>query len=93
MTTKLTLSIDKKVIEKSKKYAAAQNRSLSDLVEAYLRAITESKPESKSLGNKIPEMTDKVRKLRGSFKLPHGLDIKDLDYKEVIREQIIKKYG
>ena len=88
MNTKLTLSLDKKIIERSKKYAAAHNRSLSDLVEAYLRAITESKSETKSVNVQIPEMTDKVRKLRGSFKVPPGLD-----YKEVIREQIIKKHG
>ncbi len=40
MDTKLTLSMDKKVIEKAKKYAAKENTSLSKLVEGFLIRIT-----------------------------------------------------
>jgi len=40
MDTKLTLSMDKKVIEKAKKYAAKENTSLSNLVEGFLIRIT-----------------------------------------------------
>ena len=40
MDTKLTLSMDKKVIEKAKKYAAKENTSLSNLIEGFLIRIT-----------------------------------------------------
>ena len=81
MTTKLTLSIDKEVIEQSKKFAASHNRSLSDIIESYLRTITIS------VGENI-KVTGKVSSLRGSFKTPDGFD-----YKKVLEEEIIKKHG
>lgn len=40
MHTKLTLSIDRDVIERAKKYAQHRHRSLSGLVESYLREVT-----------------------------------------------------
>ena len=39
MNTKLTLTIDQSVIEKAKKYAKEKERSLSDLIENYLKLI------------------------------------------------------
>lgn len=81
MTTKLTLSIDKDVIEQSKKFASSHNRSLSDIIESYLKAIT-------SVEGKSIMATDKVRLLRGSFKTPEGLD-----YKKLLEEEIIRKHG
>lgn len=36
MNSKLTLSIDQSVIEKAKRYASEQGRSLSGIVEEYL---------------------------------------------------------
>jgi len=81
MTTKLTLSIEKEVIEQSKRYAASQNRSLSDLIESYLRTITVT--EKKSI-----EITDKVKSLSGAFKAPA-----DFDYKKILEEEIIRKHG
>jgi len=41
MDKKLTLKINKFVIEKAKKYAASQKRSLSQIVESYLKSLTE----------------------------------------------------
>ena len=43
MNTKLTLTIEQSVIEKAKKYAKEKERSLSDLIENYLKAITKEK--------------------------------------------------
>ena len=40
MNTKLTLTIEQTVIEKAKKYAKDNERSLSDLIENYLKALT-----------------------------------------------------
>ena len=42
MKSKLTLTLDKDVIEKAKKYAAAQERSLSNLVVSLPEIIGES---------------------------------------------------
>jgi hypothetical protein len=36
MNTKLTLTIEKNVIEKAKRYAKQNSRSLSDIIEKYL---------------------------------------------------------
>lgn len=44
MNTKLTLSIDDEIIKKAKEYANYQQRSLSDLVENYLKAIAVREP-------------------------------------------------
>ena len=38
MNTKLTLTIEQTVIEKAKKYAKGKERSLSSLIENYLKA-------------------------------------------------------
>lgn len=81
MTTKLTLSMDKRIIEKSKKYAASQNRSLSDLIESYLISITTKSSEP-------IEVSNRVKALRGSFKAPAGFD-----YKKILQEEIIRKHG
>jgi len=81
MTTKLTLSIDKKIIAQSKKYAASQNRSLSNLVETYLRSILQN-----SVGPS--PLTDKVRRLKGSIKAPPGFD-----YKKILKEEIVRRHG
>lgn len=82
MTTKLTLSIDKKAVQKAKAYAAARNRSLSDLVEQYLLSLTMDR-EKESLN-----FSRKVKSLRGSLKSSG-----DIDYKKALEEQIRKKHG
>ncbi len=81
MTTKLTISIDKEVIERSKAYAASQDRSLSDLIESYLRSLT-------APGDKVIRPSSKLQALRGSFKAPA-----DFDYKKILQEEKIKKHG
>ncbi len=45
MTTKLTLTIEKSIIEKAKDYARKTGRSLSDLIEIYLDSTTKSNLE------------------------------------------------
>jgi len=40
MKTKLTLTIEKKIVEQAKHYAAETDQSLSQLIENYLRNIT-----------------------------------------------------
>ena len=81
MTTKLTLTIDQSVIEKAKQYAKGQGRSLSKIIENYLKAITS---DEKNQVNKTTPITDS---LRGSFKAP-----KNFDYKEELAKRIEEKY-
>ena len=40
MNTKLILTIDQEIIEKAKQYAKGKNRSLSDIIENYLKTLT-----------------------------------------------------
>ena len=81
MTTKLTLTIDQSIIEKAKQYAKGQGRSLSKIIENYLKAITS---DEKNQVNKTTPITDS---LRGSFKAP-----KNFDYKEELAKRIEEKY-
>jgi hypothetical protein len=81
MNTKLTLTIDQTVIEKAKKYAKDKERSLSNLIENYLKALTE---EDRS--NDI-ELTPIVKSLKGSFTAP-----KNFDYKKELVNRLSEKY-
>lgn len=80
MITKLTLSIDKELVPMAKAYARKTGRSLSDLVESYLRSVV-----SGSAGS--TELSPTVRSLKGSFRLP-----KDVDYRKEIRDAISEKH-
>lgn len=69
MNAKLTLSLNKGVIEKAKDYAKDNKISLSKLIESYLDSITttekkevEISPLVKSLTGIIPAQPDKVSK-------------------------------
>lgn len=81
MNTKLTLTIEQSVIEKAKKYASEKGRSLSDIIENYLKVITKEE-EKKDI-----ELTPLVKSLKGSFKAP-----KNFDYKSELSKNLAKKY-
>lgn len=81
MDAKLTLNIDKDVTRKAKVYAKKEGRSLSDLVENYLKLLTKNSPIETS------EYTTRVRSLLGSVCLP-----KDFEYKKVLADVIAEKY-
>jgi len=64
MNTKLTLNIDKNIINKAKSYALNQHISLSKLVEEYLKSLSSSSndklvvaPITKELSNIIKNKT------------------------------------
>ena len=81
MNSKLTLTIEKTVIDKAKKYAKRKGHSLSDIIENYLKVITKD-------GTKFEiELTPVVRSLKGSFKVPA-----DFDYKKELSKSLSKKY-
>lgn len=81
MNTKLTLTIEQSVIEKAKKYARKRERSLSDLIENYLKTLTGG-----SVNNE-DDLTPIVKSLRGSFKLP-----KNFNYKKELTDRLYEKY-
>lgn len=81
MNTKLTLTIEQTTIEKAKKYANNKGRSLSDIIENYLKVITKEDDTEKI------ELTPIVRSLKGSFKAP-----KDFDYKKELSKRLTEKY-
>lgn len=83
MNTKLTLTIEKEVIEIAKKYAKEKGQSLSEMVENYFKFVA-----VKRIKTKEKELSPKVRKLRGILKVN-----KDFDYKEILTEELSKKYG
>jgi hypothetical protein len=81
MNTKLTLTIEQPVIERAKAYAKEKGRSLSDIIENYLKAITMEQRESDT------KITPLVRSLMGSFKAPV-----DFDYKKELSKRLTEKY-
>jgi hypothetical protein len=81
MNTKLTLTMEQTVIEKARKYASDTERSLSDLVENYFKALTrESAPAE-------IEITPLVRSLQGAFHAPE-----DMDYQKELADRLTNKY-
>jgi hypothetical protein len=83
MNTKLTLTIEKEVIEIAKEYAKEKGQSLSEMVENYFKLVTVSRRKIEK-----KQLSPKVRKLRGIIKTDE-----DLNYKQLLTEELSKKYG
>lgn len=81
MDTKLTLSMNKHIIEAAKKYAKAKNTSLSDLIENYLISITN--PAKARPG----EVSPLVKSLSGVLTLD-----KKISHKTAYSDFLAKKY-
>jgi hypothetical protein len=82
MNTKLTLTIEQKIIQKAKKYAKDKNRSLSNIIENYLKILTkEEKAEN------LEKLNPVVKSLKGSFKMS-----KNMDYKKELKKRLVEKY-
>lgn len=82
MQAKLTLSIEKSVIEKAKEFAKRNHTSLSQLIEDYFSGITEKESNDNNDG-----ISPQVRKLMGVIKLPT-----DFDPKKERQEYLEQKY-
>lgn len=79
MTTKLTLTVEKSIIERAKVYAKKTDRSLSVLIEKYLETLTQ---ESNNI-----KVSPKLKKLVGAVKLP-----KNFDEEKELREYFESKH-
>lgn len=57
MNTKLTLNLDKDVIEHAKSYAKSNNVSLSNLIENYLDALTKRSDKTSQISPLVESLT------------------------------------
>ena len=80
MDTKLTLNVDKSVIEQAKEYAKSHKISLSRLIESYLSSLVIKKDNES-------EITPLVKSLSGVINLE-----KDFNYKESYTDFLMEKY-
>jgi Family of unknown function (DUF6364) len=83
MDTKLTLKLDKNVIERAKEYASSHKRSLSRLIESYLRSLTEEDPLSH---DEMP-ISPFVKSMSSGINIPA-----DLNYKTEYENHLIKRH-
>lgn len=81
MTTKLTLTIEQHIIEQAKEYAKNRGRSLSDIIENYLKVVVGENVDSET------EIAPLAKSLKGSFKKPS-----DFDYKKQLANSLTEKY-
>lgn len=79
MITKLTLTVEKTVVERAKVYAKGTGRSLSDLVEGYLETLTTA--------DENDQLSPKLKRIVGAVKLPA-----DFDEEKELRDYLEKKH-
>ena len=83
MDTKLTLKLNSEVIQQAKYYAASQHRSLSKLIEDYLKSlINKTDPDKKEI-----EISPFVKSIATGVKIPA-----DIDEKTVYADHLMNKY-
>lgn len=80
---KLTLSIDQMVIDEAKEYARASGKSLSSIVEEYLKSLTTVEKSTKKKTS-----SELVEELKGSVKLPRDFR----SCKEILQDALVEKY-
>ena len=80
MNTKLTLKLNKSIINNAKEYAKKKNISLSKMIENYLQALTNKR-------NKDVEISPLVKSLIGVINPPKT------DYKKDYTNYLSEKYG
>ncbi len=66
MNTKLTLSLEKTIIEQAKFYAKNTGKSLSELIENYLKTLTQE-PSNQGI-------SPKLKKIVGAVNLPKNFN-------------------
>lgn len=82
MNTKLTLTIEQEIVQRAKEYAKDRNRSLSDIIENYLKILTKEEKVKD-----FKKLNPVVKSIKGSFKMP-----KDMNYKKELRNRLEEKY-
>jgi hypothetical protein len=80
MNTKLTLSVEKSIIDSAKLYAKKTGKSLSEIIQNYLQKLTLDEEIDNNLSSKLS-------KIVGSVELP-----KDFDEKVELRKYMENKH-
>lgn len=80
MTSKLTLNVEKTLIESAKNYARKTGSSLSELISKYLESLTKEDAAEE-------EISPGLKKIVGVVKLPDGFD-----EDTVLRRSLEKKH-
>lgn len=80
MKTRINLTIDPEVVRRGKRIAARQNKSLSQIIENFLKSIPDKEEE--------PLFMKMVREAKTSDYLTD-----DLDIKKEFEQEIRRKYG
>lgn len=83
MTTKLTLSVDARIIAKAKRYAKRRGTSVSKIFENHIEELTQEKS-----GLPIDPL-ESLKRLRGVAK---GAIPDHINYKDAIADIIMAKY-
>lgn len=83
MDSKLTLKLDKSVIEQAKEYAKKNEISLSRLIESYLALLTQKEKSN----TKEIEISPYIKSIATGNSISP-----DIDAREVYREHLLKKY-
>ena len=60
MTTKLTLSVEKEIIDQAKRYAQEHNRSLSEIVAKYLEYLTGEAETAIDIDPEVLDLSDEI---------------------------------
>jgi hypothetical protein len=81
MTTRLNITVDKTVVEEAKQYARENGRSLSGLIEEYLKSLISKKKKEFEPGAIVKSLWGSVNPM------PEGKD-----YNELVEEEILKKH-
>lgn len=84
MENPFTLKIDKKLLKKANKYAKNNKKTLSEIIESYLRLLVLGE---KSESTEVIIISDFVKSLSVKTNLSH-----DLDYKKEFQNHLIEKY-
>ena len=79
MNTKLTLNLDKEIINEAKTYAKSHRVSLSKLIESYLNSLTRETKKKTSVSPLVESLT--------------GIIPSDYDEKKDYRNYIDRKYS
>lgn len=81
MDTKLTLSLNKSIIEQAKVYAKSNDISLSRLIESYLKSLTTEKDTNDF------EISPFVKSISTGIKIPA-----DINYKKEYTDHLMQKH-
>jgi hypothetical protein len=84
MDAKLTLKLDKAVIDKAKEYASSHKKSLSRMIEAYLKSLID---KDANKPNDHFEISPFVKSMQTGIKIPA-----DFDDKKAYSDYLMEKY-